>query len=266
MARISRHNKRLEQTGRKSNILPESVDTVNHTAIYARLSLCDNIHHVNEDSIESQLRLLRNYVSQHPELHLAEEYVDRGWTGMNFQRPSFLRMIEDIQAGRINCIVVKDLSRFGKNYWETGYFLEVLLPHLNIRFIAVADRFDSMTSDPGALSIILKNILNDYYSRDLSRRFSDSYDLRKTKGVFRKGQPYGYIYDPDRPKHLTFDPELSYYVRILFTWALEEIPSATIAKRLREMNAPVPAPMEFRYNRPDKKNSRIWNRYQVDFI
>lgn len=266
MARISRHNKQLEQTGRKSNTLPESVDAVNHTAIYARLSLCDNIHHVNEDSIESQLRLLRNYVSQHPELHLAEEYVDRGWTGMNFQRPAFLRMIEDIQAGRINCIVVKDLSRFGRNYWETGYFLEVLLPHLNIRFIAVADRFDSMTYDPGALSIILKNILNDYYSRDLSRRFSDSYDLRKEKGVFRKGQPYGYIYDPDRPKHLTFDPELSYYVRMLFTWALEEIPSATIAKRLREMNAPVPAPMEFRYNRPDKRNSRIWNRYQVDFI
>lgn len=104
MARISRHNKQLEQTGRKSNTLPESVDTVNHTAIYARLSLCDNIHHVNEDSIESQLRLLRNYIAEHPELHLTEEYVDRGWTGMNFQRPAFLRMIEDIQAGRIEVL------------------------------------------------------------------------------------------------------------------------------------------------------------------
>lgn len=266
MARVSRHNKQLEQTGRKSNILPESVDTVNRTAIYARLSLYDNIHHVNEDSIESQIRLLRNYVSQHPELHLAQEYVDRGWTGMNFQRPGFLQMIEDVQSGKINCIVVKDLSRFGRNYWETGYFLEVLLPHLNIRFIAVADKFDSMTSDPGALSIILKNILNDYYSRDLSRRFSDSYDLRKSKGGFRKGQPYGYIYNPACPKHLTFDPELSYYVRMLFTWALEELPSATIAKRLKEMKAPVPAPMEFRYQKPDKKASHIWNRYHVDYI
>lgn len=266
MARISRHDQQLAQTGRTSNIRPETVATVNYTAIYARLSLCDNIHHLNEDSIESQIRLLRNYVSEHPELHLTKEYVDRGWTGMNFQRPGFLQMIEDIQAGKIKCIVVKDLSRFGRNYWETGYFLEVLLPHLNTRFIAVADKFDSLTSDPGALSIILKNILNDYYSRDLSRRFSDSYDLRKATGVFRKGQPYGYIYDPDRPKHLTFDPKLSYYVRMLFCWALEEIPSATIAKRLREMNAPVPAPMEYRHHKPDKKVSFIWKGDQVDHI
>ena len=266
MSRTSRHEEQLAQSGKKGNTVPESIEPMNRSAIYARLSLCDNAYHLNENSIESQIRLLKDYMANRPDLNLTAEYVDRGWTGMNFQRPGFLQMIEDLQSRKINCIVVKDLSRFGRNYWETGYFLEVLLPRLHTRFISVADGFDSRTSDPGALSIILKNILNDFYSRDLSRRFSDSYDLRKAKGVFRKGQPYGYIYDPDHPKHLMFDPELSYYVRMLFAWALEEIPCTVIAKRLQSMKAPVPAPMEYRYDTPDENPARHWNNYHVERI
>lgn len=248
MARISRRTQRLAQTNKKVHITPESVESVNRTAIYARLSLFDRFHPVSEDSIQAQIQLLTDYISSHPELNLAGEYIDRGWTGTNFQRPAFLQMIEDIQAGKINCIVVKDLSRFGRNYWEAGYYLEVLLPQLKTRFISVADGFDSMTSDPGNLAIILKNILNDFYSRDLSRRFCDSYDLRKAEGVFRQGEPYGYMYDPERQKHLTFDPEESYYVRMIFTWALEGVSSTVIARRLRDMKAPVPPSNE--YQRP----------------
>ena len=159
MARISRRTQQLAQTNKKVHITPDSVESVNRTAIYARLSLFDRFHPVSEDSIQAQIQLLTDYISTHPELNLEGEYIDRGWTGTNFQRPAFLQMIEDIQAGKINCIIVKDLSRFGRSYWEAGYYLEVLLPQLKTRFISVADGFDSLTSDPGNLAIILKNIL-----------------------------------------------------------------------------------------------------------
>ena len=267
MSRTSRHNNQLEQACKTQNTKPESVAIVNRTAIYARLSFYDNITLQNEDSIQAQVSFLKEYIANHPGLNLAGEYIDRGWTGTNFQRPGFLRMIEDIQAGRINCVLVKDLSRFGRSYWEVGYFLEVLLPDLHTRFIAVTDGFDSQGSDPGQLAVILKNILNDFYSRDLSRRFSDSYDLRKAGGVFRKGEPYGYIYDPNHPKHLTFDPELSYYVRMIFIWALEDVSGTVIAKRLRDMKAPIPSPVE--YQRPsliDAKDPRRWSCLMVDTI
>lgn len=267
MARTSRHMKQLVQTGRViEDTAPASIEAPNRTAIYVRLSLCDNLYHQNEESIESQLQLLRDYISYRPDLYLAAEYIDRGWTGMNFQRPGLLQMVEDMQAGKINCVLVKDLSRIGRNYWETGYFLEVLLPQLHVRFISVADRFDSLTDDAGSLAIILKNILNDFYSRDLSRRFSDSYDLRKASGVFRRGQPYGYIYDPDHPCHLTFDSELSYYVRLIFQWALEKVSCAAIAQRLQAMKAPTPGPISTRYVPAGEGWNRRWRYSTVETL
>ncbi len=246
MPRRSRHTSQLIQIKKRNDTVPETVKPANRTAIYARLSFCDSLSHPNEDSINAQLSVLKAYVAAHPDLTLAAEYADHGWTGMNFQRPGFLTMIEDIQSGKINCIVVKDLSRFGRNYWETGYYLEVLLPHLHTRFISIADGFDSMTSDPGTLAVILKNILNDFFSRELSRRYSDNYDLKKAKGAFYRGAPYGYIYAPDCPGHLKFDPELCHYVRLIFAWALERVPCCTIAKRLREMNVPTKEWIEHR--------------------
>lgn len=171
MSRKSRHTSQLKQIEKFTDTEPETIATVNRTAIYARLSLCDSLYHPKEDSIQAQLTVLRDYTARHPDLTLTAEYIDRGWSGVDFQRPGFLQMIEDIQSGKINCIVVKDLSRFGRNYWETGYFLEVLLPHLKTRFISITDGFDSLMSDPGALAVILKNIINDFFSRELSRRY-----------------------------------------------------------------------------------------------
>ena len=238
MSRKSRHTSQLKQIEKFTDTEPETIATANRTAIYARLSLCDSLYHPKEDSIQAQLTVLRDYTAHHPDLTLTAEYIDRGWSGVDFQRPGFLQMIEDIQFGKINCIVVKDLSRFGRNYWETGYFLEVLLPHLKTRFISITDGFDSLTSDPGALAVILKNIINDFFSRELSRRYSDSYDLKKAQGAFNRGQPYGYLYDPEHPGRLTFDPDLYHYVCLIFSWALEGTPRYTIARRLTEMNVP----------------------------
>lgn len=265
MSRISRHTSQLIQIEKLIDPAPETVNTVNRTAIYARLSLCDSLYHPKEDSIQAQLSILKDYVAEHPDLTLTAEYVDRGWTGMNFQRPGFLQMIEDIQSGKINCIIVKDLSRFGRNYWETGYYLETLLPHLHTRFISITDGFDSKTSDPGTLAVILKNIINDFYSRELSRRYSDSYDLKKAQGAFNRGQPYGYIYDPKCHGHLILDPELCHYVQLIFAWALENVPCYTIARRLMEMNVPTKDQIEHR-NHNGKAQGKVGKRWYAKTV
>ena len=187
MARKSRQKAQLFQLG-KAPDLEQIPIPVTRTGIYARLSLYD-MNHTVRDSIQNQLMILTDYMDQHPELNLTEQYIDNGWSGTNFRRPAFLQMIDDIQEGKINCIVTKDLSRLGRNYMETGYYLETLFPMLHVRYISINDGYDSAASEPGQLAVILKNILNDFFSRDLSRRYSASYDLRKEQGVFRKGLP-----------------------------------------------------------------------------
>ena len=212
--------------------------------------------------------ILTDYMDHHPELHLTEQYIDNGWSGTNFQRPAFLQMIDDIQEGKINCIVTKDLSRLGRNYMETGYYLETLFPMLHVRYISINDGYDSATSEPGQLAVILKNILNDFFSRDLSRRYSSSYDLRKEQGVFRKGLPYGYAYDPERPNHMTYDDHVAHFVRLIFAWALEGVGNHTIAMRLRELNAPTQERIEYLRigGRTCHKGTTLWSTASVRLI
>ena len=267
MARKSRQNEQIQRIKNYKSVKPESVLPVNHTALYARLSLYD-MNHVCRDSIQNQISMLEEYMENHPELNLVERYIDNGWSGTNFQRPGFLRMIQDIQSGKINCIVTKDLSRLGRNYLETGYYLEILFPMMGVRYISINDRFDSDTSDPAQLPIILKNILNDFFSRDLSRRFSDSYDLRKAQGVFRKGFPYGYTFDPEKPRYLTFDPNVSHFVRLIFQWGMEGVSTHTISMRLREMKAPTQERVEFLRSGGKTKHegSTLWSTTSVRLI
>lgn len=251
------------QLGKKPD-LEQIPIPVNRTGIYARLSLYD-MNHTDRDSIQNQLMILTDYMDQHPELNLTEQYIDNGWSGTNFQRPAFLQMIDDIQEGKINCIVTKDLSRLGRNYMETGYYLETLFPMLHVRYISINDGYDSATSEPGQLAVILKNILNDFFSRDLSRRYSASYDLRKEQGVFRKGLPYGYAYDPERPKHMTYDDHVAHFVRLIFAWALEGVGNHTIAMRLRELNAPTQERIEYLRSggRTCHKGTSLWSAASV---
>lgn len=251
MARKSRQYLQLQKLKNYTPVSPESVPTVNRTALYARLSLCD-MNYICRERIQDQVDMVEDFIRRQPDLNLSERYVDNGWTGTNFQRPAFLRMMQDILDGKINCVVTKDLSRLGRNYLETGYYLENLFPQLGVRYISVTDCFDSSTSDSGQLSIILKNILNDFFSRDLSRRFSDCYDLRAEQGVFRNGLPYGYIYDPALRNHLTFDPETSHIVKLIFQWALDGSSIHSITMRLREMNISTPSRVKF--IRSDGKN------------
>ncbi|WP_320951627.1 recombinase family protein, partial [Hungatella effluvii] len=141
---------------------------VYNTGAYIRLSVLDG-HQCDSDSIENQEALVRAYIENDPSLTLYDVYSDNGETGVNFERDDFERLLDDIRAGRIDCVIVKDLSRFGRNYIEAGEYLEKVFPFMGVRFIAVNDGYDSLdpaTSD--SLSMHLKNLVNDVYARDIS--------------------------------------------------------------------------------------------------
>ena len=144
MARVSRKNRAEEK------LLPEVQETtilsgitVYKTAIYARLSREDNLS--DSDSIDNQIALIQNYMESRPYLQYVKTYTDNGFTGTDFDRPGWQSLLEDAKSGKINCIIVKDLSRLGRNYIETGEFLEKICPFFGIRFIAVIDNFDTET-------------------------------------------------------------------------------------------------------------------------
>ena len=242
MARKSRQDQQQASALGTSNtvtkMVPANSTPVYKAGIYARLSVYD-LARDRSDTMENQIALLENYVEQQPDIVLADLYIDNGRTGTTFNRPEFLRLMDDVKSGKITCIIVKDLSRFGRNYLETGYYLQKVFPQYNLRFIAVNDQYDSLTADPDSLAISMKNIINDYYSKDISRKVSSSFDLKKSQGVYSWGHPpYGYVRNKENPTQLEFDTEVEPYVHLMFRWALDGVPIHRIAKNLTEMQAP----------------------------
>ena len=152
------------------------------TALYCRLSREDG-DRMESDSIGNQRKLLESYIENHSELVMAECYADDGYTGTNFQRPAFQRMLRDIGNGRIRCVLVKDLSRFGRDYIETGRYLERWLPEHGVRFIAITDNIDSVR---GAYDMMmpLKNLFNTQYARDISQKVKSSLHAKQQRGEF----------------------------------------------------------------------------------
>lgn len=140
------------------------------TALYVRLSHEDN-GIVGSDSIEVQKTLLMNYLAEHTDLQLYKIYSDNGMTGTNFERPAFKAMMNAVKKGKVNCIIVKDLLRFGRNFAETGEYIEQIFPFMGVRFISVNDRYDSAdTNANSGLMVALKNLVNAAYSKDLSKK------------------------------------------------------------------------------------------------
>lgn len=161
----------------------------------------------------------------------AECYADDGYTGTNFQRPAFQRMLRDIESGRIRCVLVKDLSRFGRDYIETGRYLERWLPEHGVRFIAVTDNIDSVR---GAYDMMmpLKNLFNTQYARDISRKVKSSLHAKQQRGEFIGAfASYGYCKDPQDHNRLVIDPPAAEVVRRIFTlfeteWERSALPSS----------------------------------------
>ena len=207
------------------------------TALYCRLSLEDGKD--NESmSISNQKLLLKDFAEKNSMFN-CEFYVDDGFTGRNFNRPAFQRMINDIEAGRISCVITKDLSRLGRNYIESGSYMEVFFPKHNIRYIAITDNYDSLNKQEMDIAPF-KNILNDMYSRDISKKVLAGRMTRSRQGKFCGGQPpLGLMRDPDDNGHLIIDPETAPVIRRIFDLALDGFGNMKICKVLMEERIPI---------------------------
>jgi len=161
------------------------------------------------DSIGNQRKVLDVYIKNHPELsqYPLREYLDDGFSGVNFHRPGIQGLLKEVRENRIACIVVKDLSRFGRNYIEVGDYIEQIFPFLGVRFISIADNFDSF-KNPAGIEIGLKNLIHDLYSRDLSKKIKSTKALMQKQGVYSGGGvPFGYIRDDGNGKTADFIPD-----------------------------------------------------------
>lgn len=207
---------------------------------YVRLSVLDG-HQSDSDSIENQESLVRAYIENDPALSLVSVYSDNGETGVNFQRDDFERLLDDIRAGAIDCVIVKDLSRFGRNYIEAGEYLEKIFPFMGVRFIAVNDGYDSLdpaTSD--SLSMHLKNLVNDVYAKDISQKICPVLRAKQERGEYIGNWVYGYLKSKEDKHRLVVDEETAPIVREIFERRLSGMKYAHIARELNQRNIPSP--------------------------
>ena len=221
-------------------------------ATYLRLSKDDgdfslsNSGKAESNSIYNQRELLKNFLRSHPDIHHVAEYVDDGYTGTNFERPDFKRMMDDIYAGKINCVIVKDLSRFGRDYIDTGRYIEKIFPQLGIRFISVNDQLDTNEAHSSDNIIVpFKNLINDSYSRDTSIKVRSSLEVKRQKGEFVSGfTVYGYQKDPQNKNHLVIDEYAADIVREIFSLAMEGYSPEAIASCLNAKG--ILCPLEYK--------------------
>ncbi len=220
-------------------------------AKYIRLSQADRDLKTNElknesDSIAYQRNLIENYISGQPDLMYCEqtEFYDDGYSGTNFARPGFERMIEKIQRREVNCVIVKDFSRFGRDYIELGDYLERIFPILRVRFISVNDHYDSLNykGTTGGMDVVMKNIVYTYYSRDLSTKVRTAKRIKMKRGELGNGMaPYGYLPEPGNTCHLVIDPVASKIVREIYDESLAGKKPEEIAQMLNDRKVPTPA-------------------------
>ena len=241
----------MARTKRKTNpVIPAAEVPVQtqkryRAAAYARLSVEDS-GRPGADTIEGQKALLTSFIESKPDMKLAALFCDNGRTGTDFDRPQFEKLMEEVRKGHIDCIVVKDLSRFGRNYKETGNYLERIFPFLGVRFIAVNDGFDTLTAQRGADGYLvpLKNLINEVYSKDISRKSGSALAAKQKNGDFIGAwAPYGYRKCPDDPHKLEPDETTAPVVRQIFQWRAEGMSVTRITKRLNDEGVPSPPPI-----------------------
>lgn len=205
------------------------------TAIYARLSVENSGKDDDGNSLQNQIAVCEDYLDGCPHLRLTEVYSDNGRTGTVFDRPAWNRLMDDVRTGKIQCIVVRDLSRFGRDYVETGSYLEKIFPALGTRFISVKENFDNFTCGNAmeSLSVSLQNLVNAMYSRDISKKVSTALRAQMETGRFRnRNLPYGYLWNGDKTAYVV-DEEAAAVVRQIFEWKRQEVSVYTIVERLK---------------------------------
>ena len=214
----------------------ESINSF-QTAIYARISR--DKKEKPSDSIENQIALCESFIQKSEDFSLVGIYKDIAKTGTDFERPDFENLMDKVRMGKVNCIVVKDLSRFGRNYTELGNFIEKIFPFLGVRFVAVNDNLDTFhMDDPNkSLEVILKNIVNETYATDISKKISTSHQMRIKQGGFICGAaPYGYVArkDEDGIRRLYPDENTAPIVKEIFDAYLKGLSTLGISKLLLE--------------------------------
>ena len=241
--------------------------SIYHTAGYIRLSVEDS-GKTDGYSLENQEKLVKDFIAEQQDMRLYRLYIDNGATGTVFERPAFDEMMQDMKDGKINCIVVKDLSRLGRNYLEAGNYLEQIFPFFRVRFISITDGYDSNSPDVTDESLIipLKNIINEGYAKDISQKITTSFEARKKQGQFMGKYPvYGYLKDPENKNHLIVNPETSGIVKRIFQMRDSGMALGAIASQLNEEGIPSPA----RYlwlkglSKEERHKDSYWDRTNV---
>ena len=258
----------MARTKRKTNPVipameaPAQAQKQYRTAAYVRLSVEDS-GKPGADTIEGQKNLLLHFIENEKSLSLYGLFCDNGRTGTDFERPEFEKLMEAVKHGEVDCIVVKDLSRFGRNYKETGNYLERIFPFLGVRFIAVNDGFDTLTAERGADGYLvpLKNLINEVYSKDISKKSGSALATKQKNGDFIGAwAPYGYRKCADDPHKLEPDEATAPIVRQIFQWRVDGMSVTRIAKKLNDSG--IPSPSAYLYNtgvcKTEKYNGVSW--------
>jgi len=233
----------MARKSRKQPIITEPAPSLYiQVALYIRLSVEDNKK--RGCSVENQKLVLNDYLADKPDFVVYDTYIDNGATGTNFHRAGFQQMLSDIEAGRINCVIVKDLSRLGRNSIDTGYYIEQYFYNHNVRFIAVTDQFD--TADPGnmhgGIMLPLKNMINEAYALDIGRKIKAQARQAMKDGDYIGGRaPYGYRKDPENCHKLLIDEATAPVVKQIFEWANDHVALNRIVRNLNELGIPAPS-------------------------
>ena len=266
----------MARTKRKVNpvqpeaAVPAPAENTYRTAGYVRLSIEDS-GKPGADTLESQKQFIADYIENTSALTLAGLWCDNGHTGTNFERPKFEQLMEYVRRGQIDCIVVKDLSRFGRNYKETGNCLERIFPFLNVRFIAINDNFDTLTAERNEYGFIvpLKNLMNETYSQDISQKISSAIASKEKRGEFiGVWAPYGYKKSEADRHHLEINEDTAPIIREIFTLRLTGMGYTGIARNLNERGIISPSAYLYKngLSKNDKYRDTLWTPWNIKEI
>lgn len=238
---------------------------------YIRLSKEDKIKD-ESNSVVNQKSIINSYIKKNEDLEFVDFYIDDGYSGTTFDRPAFKRMIRDITENKVNTIIVKDLSRFGRNHIESDNYLENILPGYNVRFTSIIDEIDSLKNPKSVSSIAvpLKNLMNDQYARDISEKVRSTLKIKQLNGEFiGVTAPYGYLKNPKDKHKFVIDKEASYVVKKIFNMILLGKSRKEIAEHLNNKNVLTPSLYKISKDNPNNEElirSKKWNAEIVNRI
>ena len=255
--------------GRKSKFYDEKINIeLWNAALYIRLSREDG-DKAESNSVANQRELLKLFIKENPTLNLYDYYIDDGFTGTNFERPSFKRMIQDIEDEKINCVIVKDLSRLGRNFTEVGNYIQNYFLKNQIRFISVCDDVDSYLNQETIEGFLLplKNLINEMYAQDISKKVSSAFETMKKEGKYIGGTPpFGYIKDPKDKHHLVVDEASASVVKMIFDLCESGLGNKLIADELNSRCVLTPSEYNYKILKITSSGNRISKEWTASIV